>query len=74
MSSAEALSFAIGPVAMAVTYVAIRLTHALLDLADERFSHEALSHDPYGDDRVLGDWPRPASDLEIRNHAERNAA
>lgn len=65
MSSAQILALAIGPTAMLATYGLIRLTHAVLDFAEERFADEALSHDPYRNDRVLGDWPRAAEDFEL---------
>jgi hypothetical protein len=57
MSSAQILALAIGPTAMLATYGLIRLTHAVLDFADRKFAEDALSHDPYGNDRVLGEWP-----------------
>lgn len=73
MSSDQILALSIGPIAMLATYACIRLTHAVLDFAEERFADEALSNDSYGNDRILGDWPRPAGDDEIsRFHSERN--
>jgi hypothetical protein len=68
MSSSDILALAIGPTAMLATYGCIRLTHAVLDFADRKFAEDALSHDPYGNDRVLGEWPRAAD--EISFHAE----
>ena len=56
-SSDQILALAIGPTAMLATYGLIRLTHAVLDFAEERFADETLSHDTYGNDRILGEWP-----------------